>query len=77
MAKLKKKARVRYDDGKVSGKEQYALEFWSEADGKWHEDMATRFVADAKHPESGDEFVHYSLVTRIIDLVNQGYDIDI
>ena len=76
MAKNKKIARVRYDDGKESGQEKYVLEIWSNEDGMWSEYMATRFVADAKHPKAGEEFVHYALVTEIVNLVNHGYSID-
>ena len=77
MAKREKKARVRYDNGAESGREEYALEIWDADTGSWGLVMSTRFVADAKHPETGDEFVHYTLVTQIIDLVNRGYSIEI
>lgn len=77
MAKRVKKARVRYDNGKESGQEKYILEIWDNETGSWGTMMATRFVTDYKHPETGDEFVHYTLVTNIIQLVNQGYEVDI
>ena len=77
MAKRIKKARVRYDSGKESGQEKYILEIWDNESGSWKMSMSTRFVADAKHPETGDEFVHYTLVTNIIWLVNNGYEMEI
>lgn len=77
MAKEKKLARVRYDDGSQSGQEKYIIEIWSDEDQCWHENMASRFVADAKHPEAGAEFVHFGIVTQVIYLVNMGYSIDI
>lgn len=77
MKKQPKKARVRYDSGKESGQEKYVLEIWSEADGDWSEVMTTRFVADAKHPEAGEEFIHYSILINVIELVTNGYQIDI
>ena len=76
MAKSKKIVRVRYDDGKESGQEKYVLEIWDDENQMWSEYIATRFVADAKHPEAGAEFVHYELVTEIVNLVNHGYSID-
>lgn len=77
MAKNKKLARVRYDDGKESGEERYILEIYDWDTASWGMVMSTRFVADARHPETGDEFVHYTLVTSIIQLVTNGYEIDI
>lgn len=77
MAKAKNRAWVRYDDGKESGEEKYELLLWNEKSCEWELDLATRFVADAKHPEAGNNFVHYHLVTEIINLVNIGYEVEI
>ena len=77
MKSRKKMARVRYDDGKESGTEKYVLEIWSEADGCWNEIKASRFVADAKHPEAGAEFIYYTLLQEVIHLARGGYEVDI
>ena len=77
MAKLKKKAWVRYDGSVENGTDRYTLLVWSDEDCEWQEDMTVPFVADAKRPEAGRLFVHYSLVVRIIELAGQGYEIDI
>ena len=77
MAKSNKMARVRYDDGKESGTEQYIIEIWDKDTGSWGFDRASRFVADAKHPEAGADFVHYSLITELVKLANLGYSLEV
>ena len=73
----RKMARVRYFKDDAIDREYYALEIWSDADGQWEEEMRTRFVADANHPGTATDFIHYTLLIRVIQLVNDGYDIDI
>lgn len=73
----RKMARVRYKRADAIDREYYCLDIWSNADGRWEEEMCTRFVADAEHPGSPRDFIHYALLIRVIQLVNDGYDIDI
>ena len=77
MATKSTKARVRYDDGKVSGKESYHLEIWDDYTQAWGEYIASRFVADAKNPDAGADFIHFRILVEAINLVNNGYEIDI
>lgn len=72
-----KKAWVRYDDGAKSGEEKYELLLWDEKNKEWGLDLATRFVADAEHPDAGKQFVHYSLITEVLYLIGRGYSVEI
>lgn len=73
----KRTARVRYDDGEASGKEQYILETYNYKNGKWEEVMRTDFVKAEGHGNCGKEYIHYTLLTEALWLVSQGYSLDI
>lgn len=75
--KKTKRAWVRYDMDEKTKVETYTLLFWSDADAGWREEMKTRFVADAKHPDGPTDFIHYSLLLRVIELVNDGWEVEI
>lgn len=77
MAKEKKMARVRYEKDEKTGREKYHLEIWDNEWGEWTEMVASRFVADGEHPGSPTDFIHYSLLLEVINLVQHGYEIDI
>lgn len=80
MAKEKKMARVRWDkveqpDGTFE--ERYILERWNEDEGCWEAENRSWFVADADNPKGPKDFIHYTLLIDVINMVNDGYEIDI
>lgn len=77
MKNNRKMARVHYIKDDTIDREYYALEIWDNDTGRWEEELRTRFVADANHPGSPTDFIHYTLLIRVIQLANDGYDIDI
>ena len=77
MAKAKRTARVRYDDGKQSGTERYILETYNYDIGKWEEIKTTDFVTAVEHPSTEKEYIHYSMLTEVIWLFSQEYSVEI
>lgn len=80
MAKEKKMARVRWDKVKQPDgtfEERYILEKWNEDEGIWEAENRSWFVADADSPNGPKDFIHYTLLIDVINMVNDGYEIDI
>lgn len=73
----KKTARVRYDDGKESGTEQYVLEKYDWNTGKWSTIMSTPFVNSKEYPDEGNAFIHYPFLIEVIRWTNMGYKVEI
>lgn len=81
MAKSKNmKAQLRFHK-KEDGREGYAINVFSEADGEWHMDswfpLVAKVGADAVGAENETDYVHWTILRKLAYLQDAGYDIDL
>lgn len=65
----KKKARVGYSDSN----DAYVIEIFDEQENEWL--MNKMFKCVAVNGQEDTDFVHYTLVTEILDLIDEGYEV--
>ena len=67
------KARVRYEKEPV---EQYIIETYNWDQGDWNFIVSGKFARNADHPEAGYNWIPYGLLTKVVELAQLGYEID-
>lgn len=65
----RKKARVGYS----ASNDAYIIEVFDEQENEWIMDKMVKCVA--ANGQEDTDFVHYSLVTEILDLIDLGYEV--
>lgn len=70
-------ARVRYVDGRDSDRESYVIDIYDEDSG-WETANVYYFARSADCPDDEEKsFIPYSIVPRIFELMDKGYQIHI
>ena len=76
MAKKKLQARIRYYKADEKWPERYAIELYDSKKDTWNLSSSYEFVKRHDHPEAGDNFIYFGIVTEIFKLMNLGYDVE-